>query len=192
MLSELSDRQLAKLKECFTKKIVSTNKPIVGSENKVKFELINDYKESITVIKVDIDKCLFKKLREVKFIQGNEPKKCDYLVIIPDKLVEIWIELKSSEVETAKKQLEQILKNKEFYNLLNQILDKYYLKNNNSKKSIKQIPCVVYGRNRSPSKSTRRQKQKKQAKVKAKSSEQKINILEYRSNQKVKISELIG
>ena len=189
----LPDSQLAKLKECFTEKILSTNQSSVFSENKVNFKLINDYKESITVIALDVDKCLFRKLREIKFIEGDEPKKCDYLIIIPDKLLEIWIELKSSEVEEGKEQIERTIKDQRFYKLLNKIIDKYYLKKyNNIKKSFKQIGYVAYKRNRSPSRSTKQQKQKKQAKIKAKSSQQKINVLEQKSNQPVYLSKLIN
>ncbi len=42
----------------------------------------------------NLKECFTKKLREIKFLEGDEPKKCDYLIIIPDKFIEIWIEFK--------------------------------------------------------------------------------------------------
>ncbi len=191
----LSDSQLAKLKECFTQKKLSPKQSSIVTEKKVKFELINDNKDSITVIEVDIDECLFKKkLREINFIEGNEPKKCDYLIIIPDKLLEIWIELKSSEVEEGKKQLEQTLKDKRLYNLLTKIIEKYYLKNyNNINNSVKKLGYIVYKRNRTPSQNTRKQKQKKQAKLKSKTSSKKDKLMieEQKNNQPVYLSKLL-
>ncbi len=59
----LSENQLEKLKECFTQKKLSPKQSSFFTENKVKFELINDNKDSIIVIEVNLDKCLFKKLR---------------------------------------------------------------------------------------------------------------------------------
>lgn len=143
---------------------------------------------------MNIDKCLFKKLREVKFITGDEPKKCDYLIIIPDNSLEIWIELKSSEVPEGKEQLKQTLEDKKFYKLLTQIIEKHYFTNYNKiNNSVKKICYVVYKRNRTPSHNTRKQKQKKQAKIKSKSSLQKdkLMILEQKHNQPVKLSKLL-
>ena len=135
-----------------------------------------------------------KKLREVKFITGDEPKKCDYLIVIPDKLLAIWIELKSSEVEAGKEQLKQTLEDQRFDQLLTQIIEKHYFhkyKTNNN--SVQKIGYVVYKRNRAPSQNTRKQKQKKQAKIKYKSSLQKdkLMILEQKHNQPVKLSKLL-
>ncbi|MDJ0599252.1 MAG: hypothetical protein QNJ37_10480 [Crocosphaera sp.] len=190
----ISDSQLAKLNECFTEKKLSPKQSSVFTEKKVKFELINDDKESIIIIEVDIDNCLFKKLGQVNSIEVDRAKKCDYLIIVPDKSLEIWIELKGSDVEEGKKQLQQTLKNETFYQLLTQIIEKYYFKTYNKiNQSVKKVGYVVYKRNGKPSENTKRQNRKKKAKLKSQVSSQKdkLMILEQKNNQSVYLSKLL-
>jgi hypothetical protein len=71
---------------------------IVLQENKSKITLLNPNKDEILIIKVD--GCV---------ISDNETLRCDY-ALIPSDAVEIYVELKGSDIAQAVKQIESTIK----------------------------------------------------------------------------------
>ena len=71
---------------------------IVLQENKSKITFLNPNKDEILIIKVD--GCV---------ISDNETLRCDY-ALIPSDAVEIYVELKGSDIEQAVKQIESTIK----------------------------------------------------------------------------------
>jgi len=70
---------------------------IVLQENKSKITFLNPNKDEILIIKVD--GCV---------ISDNETLRCDY-ALIPSDAVEIYVELKGSDIEQAVKQIESTI-----------------------------------------------------------------------------------
>jgi hypothetical protein len=70
---------------------------IVLKENKSKITFLNPNKDEILIIKVD--GCV---------ISDNETLRCDY-ALIPSDAVEIYVELKGSDIEQAVKQIESTI-----------------------------------------------------------------------------------
>jgi hypothetical protein len=71
---------------------------IVLQENKSKITFLNPNKDEILIIKVD--GCV---------ISDNEISRCDY-ALIPSDAVEIYVELKGSDIAQAVKQIESTIK----------------------------------------------------------------------------------
>ena len=71
---------------------------IVLQENKSKITFLNPNQDEILIIKVD--GCV---------ISGNETLRCDY-ALIPSDAVEIYVELKGSDIAQAVKQIESTIK----------------------------------------------------------------------------------
>lgn len=71
-----------------------TDEKIVLQENKSKITFLNS--EHIQVLKIRVDGCV---------IKDNESLRCDYM-LIPNSEIEIYVELKGSDVPHAVKQIE--------------------------------------------------------------------------------------
>ncbi|PSF33107.1 hypothetical protein C7H19_20655 [Aphanothece hegewaldii CCALA 016] len=106
--------------ECFE---TINQKKLCLKEMKTQFYIDNDMQ--LSIVKAKIDNCLIK-----------NGKRCDWLLIIEQRNIEIYIELKGCRIKDALEQLEITLNNTS----LKQILEQKY-KNN---KPSKTFCCIIY------------------------------------------------
>lgn len=99
-------------------------KTLCLKEMKTQFYIENDLQ--IPIVKAKIDNCLIK-----------IGKRCDWLLVIEQRKIEIYIELKGSRIKDALEQLEMTLKS----SILRRVLiDKKYCNN----KSSQFFCCIIY------------------------------------------------
>lgn len=133
-------------------------------EEKGKKFCLENLDPKIIIQKVKIDGCLI-----------NEGKRCDWLLLIKDRNLEIYIELKGRRVDEAFQQLEETLKNQE----LKDILDQQWKKQDRKKR------CYVI-HSRCPSASTDVQDQQSLFKKKY-----KVTLKVEKSSYKEKLSKVL-